>query len=200
MIRIVIMQSGAQSGAAQATRNAEQAAQNAERAAQTADQARANADRIIENAIQDAERAAQKAGSPGDRPIVISEDNGRPVTIDFRNGDLLLTQDGATKVIPLERVVPSGAVDIVQAIAAAIFFLVVGWPIARAIARWIDRKSQIARSNDALSQQIDARFAAMERNIDTVAIEVEKLSEAQRFTTKLIAERAERVPVSAQQN
>jgi len=167
---------------------------------QNAEQARTNADRIIETAMQDAERAVGPARAGGNAPIVFTTDNGQPVTIDFRDGNLIITQDGTTKHIPWDRVVPSGAVDVAQAVAASIFFLVVGWPIARAIARWIDRTAQIGRSTNALAQQVEDRFAAMERNIDTVAIEVEKLSEAQRFTTKLLAERADRVPVNVQQH
>jgi len=167
---------------------------------QNAEQARTNADRIIETAMQDAERAVGPARAGGNAPIVFTTDNGQPVTIDFRDGNLIITQDGTTKQIPWDRVVPSGAVDVAQAVAASIFFLVVGWPIARAIARWIDRTAQIGRSTNALAQQVEDRFAAMERNIDTVAIEVEKLSEAQRFTTKLLADRADRVPVNVQQH
>ena len=45
------------------------------------------------------------------------------------------------------------------------------------------------------------RVEQLERNIDTVAVELERLSEAQRFTTKLMEQRVERdrpmVPVDA---
>lgn len=184
----------------------------AEQARANAEQVRANADRIIEQAIKDAENAAQRAAeqagadappppSPPDpprgRPIIISQDNGEPVTIDFDNGNLVITQDGNTREIPWQTVVPSGAVDIAQALAATMFFLVIGWPIARAIARFIDRRGTINNNNAQLQAQFNERFEALERNVDTVAIEMERLSEAQRFTSKLLAERGDKVPVNA---
>jgi hypothetical protein len=132
------------------------------------------------------------------RPIIVTRDNGKQVKIDFKDGNLVVTQDGNTREFPWNQVVPSGAVDMAQAFATALFFLVVGWPIARAIARWIDRKGQWSRETARLSAQIEERFETLERNLDTVAIEMERLSEAQRFTTKLLADREERVPVDRQ--
>ena len=38
---------------------------------------------------------------------------------------------------------------------------------------------------------LEGRLERIEQAIDTVAVEVERISEAQRFTTKLLAERAE---------
>jgi hypothetical protein len=181
--------------------DAAQAVRDAAQARQDAQQARAEADRIIEEAIQTAERASEGVGEaqppaePGSRPIIITQDGGRPVTVDFKNGNVVITQDGTTKSIPWQTVVPSGAVDIAQALAGGLFFLVIGWPIARAIARYIDRRGQINRDTGRLSQQIEERFATMERNLDTVAVEIERLSEAQRFTGKLLAERQTAIPV-----
>ena len=78
---------------------------------------------------------------------------------------------------------------------------VIGWPIARAVARYIDRRSPTARSDHAMEQHQRQRVEQLERNIDTVAVELERLSEAQRFTTKLMEQRVERdrpmVPVDA---
>jgi hypothetical protein len=38
-------------------------------------------------------------------------------------------------------------------------------------------------------QRIDARLSEMQQSLDAVAIEVERISEGQRFATKLLAER-----------
>ena len=56
-------------------------------------------------------------------------------------------------------------------------------PLVRAIARRIELG---AGQPDAASA---ARMANMERNIDVIAIEIEKLAEGQRFVTKLLADR-----------
>jgi hypothetical protein len=39
----------------------------------------------------------------------------------------------------------------------------------------------------------DERFARLEQAVDTMAIEIERMTEAQRFTAKLLAERANAV-------
>ncbi len=40
----------------------------------------------------------------------------------------------------------------------------------------------------------EARFARLEQAVDAIAVEVERISEAQRFTTKLLSERASEGP------
>lgn len=148
-------------------------------------------EQAIERSVQ-GNTTQEVAKGSGNAPIVISESNGKSVTIDFRDGNLVISQDGNTREIPWRTAVPQGAVDIAQSLVAIVFLLVIGWPISRAIARYIGRRGSARADDSALRQQVEARFESMERNLDTVAIEVEKLSEAQRFTTKLLAERGER--------
>ena len=73
---------------------------------------------------------------------------------------------------------------------AMIPVVAIGLPLARAYARRME--SQPARS---ISSDVAARLERMEHAIDSIAVEVERISEGQRFTTKLLAERipAERV-------
>jgi hypothetical protein len=60
--------------------------------------------------------------------------------------------------------------------------MVIGLPIARAYARRIESAPHVPA-------ELAARLAHMEQAIDTIAVEVERISEAQRFTTRLLAER-----------
>jgi len=62
----------------------------------------------------------------------------------------------------------------------------IGIPIARAFARRMDR----GPSAPAISPELAAQIERMEHAIDSIAIEVERISEGQRFTTKLLADRA----------
>lgn len=62
----------------------------------------------------------------------------------------------------------------------------IGVPIARAIARKMDRDS----AHPVASSDVTARLERMEQAIDAIAVEMERVSEGQRFTTKLLAERA----------
>jgi len=61
----------------------------------------------------------------------------------------------------------------------------IGVPLARAFARRMERQP-IAPPN---TPELAAQIARMEQAIDSIAIEVERISEGQRFTTKLLAER-----------
>jgi hypothetical protein len=65
----------------------------------------------------------------------------------------------------------------------------VAWSAAFAWSRWLQRP----RDHDVtptLPHQLDDRLAAIERAIDAMSVELERLGEGQRFTTKLLAERA----------
>jgi hypothetical protein len=64
-------------------------------------------------------------------------------------------------------------------------FCVVGVSMARAIGRHAD-----VRRMDRGSSDLPARMERMEQAIDAIAVEVERVSEAQRFTTRLLSERA----------
>ena len=65
---------------------------------------------------------------------------------------------------------------------------IIGAPIARAIARRIERGGGNMQS---LPNDVGARLERMEQAIDAIAVEVERIAEGQRFTSKLLAERAD---------
>ena len=78
--------------------------------------------------------------------------------------------------------------DIVVPVAFMVMVVLVsvGIPFARAFARRMDRSSV----GPAAPPDLVARLERMEQAIDSIAIEVERISEGQRFTTKLLSERA----------
>ena len=61
----------------------------------------------------------------------------------------------------------------------------IGWPIARALARKIDHDALQPK----MPPEIMGRLERMEMAIDSIAVEVERISEGQRFTTKLLSDR-----------
>lgn len=69
--------------------------------------------------------------------------------------------------------------------------IAIGLPIARAYARRLEARPQV------LPGDVSGRLERMEQAIDSIAIEVERISEGQRFTTKLLSERIEALPVPA---
>ena len=69
------------------------------------------------------------------------------------------------------------------------FFLTVGailifWPIARAFARRMDRASPASK----LPPEVSGQLAQLTQAVDAIALEVERISEGQRFTTRLLSE------------
>ena len=178
----------------QTIRDVQQATRDAARA--DADASRADAD--ASRADADATRAQAQPLPPG--TIVFSGDgSGDRVHVNVKGGNVVLTQGANTTTIPLNDVVPKGMVQMSWALAASVMVVFIGWPIARAVARYVDRRGRAVRADNMLEAQLQQRFDAMERNIDTVAVEMERLSEAQRFTSKLLEQRpaGAAVPVDA---
>ena len=84
--------------------------------------------------------------------------------------------------------VPQGAIVIGIAFFVTVAVIAIGWPLARAFGRRMDRG---AAAPPALSRELTDRLLRIENTVDSIAIEVERISEGQRFTTKLLAERSE---------
>lgn len=61
------------------------------------------------------------------------------------------------------------------------------YPIARAIGKRLEGKPA---PPPALVAPNDPRLERMEQALEAIAVEIERISEAQRFTTKLLAERS----------
>jgi hypothetical protein len=50
------------------------------------------------------------------------------------------------------------------------------------------------RANDSIGPLADDRLARLEQAVDAIALEVERISEGQRFTTKLLSEQSRPAP------
>jgi hypothetical protein len=67
----------------------------------------------------------------------------------------------------------------------------IGVPIARALARRIEGGVRGGLMPGSVPNDLGVRLDRMEQAIDAIAVEVERISEGQRFTSKLLASRAE---------
>jgi hypothetical protein len=76
-----------------------------------------------------------------------------------------------------EIVVPLGAF-------ATAIICAIGIPLSRAYSRRMDADSKNAR----IPTEVTSRLERIEQAVDAVALEVERISEGQRFTTKLLSE------------
>ena len=63
--------------------------------------------------------------------------------------------------------------------------------IARAT---LAHKKEALRQDEAAPSVTEARLARIEQAVDAIALEVERISEGQRFTTKLLSEQSQMLP------
>jgi uncharacterized phage infection (PIP) family protein YhgE len=77
--------------------------------------------------------------------------------------------------------IPPQAVDLAIGFFIMCAVIVIGWPIARALGRRIDRPRTTTPLDSGLGEQLQR----IEQAVEAMSIEVERISEAQRFMTKL---------------
>lgn len=113
-------------------------------------------------------------------------DNG--TIIRFEDGQIVVQDEtGEIQQIPFNpaEMIPPEVPLIIGLSFAGLIGLIMAFPIGRAIARYIDRRGTAPR----VPPDVANRLAAIEQAIDSVAVEVERVSEANRYTTKLLVER-----------
>src|SRR5688572_20632272 len=76
--------------------------------------------------------------------------------------------------------------QIVAPTAISVVFIISG---AAVLYNWIDKRAKRMISGDSAAQaRIEERLSHLTNAVDAIAVEVERISEGQRFTTKLLAE------------
>ena len=122
--------------------------------------------------------------------IIFPSDAGQDVSVRVDRSGIHVRQNNTETVIPIRDVVPRGVVQMTYSLSFALVLCVIGFPIARALARWIDRRGVAP----AVPTNLVERLASVESAIDTVAVEIERIGEGQRYAAKLMAERSHAVP------
>jgi hypothetical protein len=80
--------------------------------------------------------------------------------------------------------VPPRAADVAVSGMIMLAAIIIGFPIARALARRLDRTG--LKPN--VPVEVTSQLAQINQAVEAIAVEVERISEGQRFTTKLLAE------------
>jgi hypothetical protein len=97
-----------------------------------------------------------------------------------------------TPIPPIPGFIPPEAVSIVKAFFVTIAVIALGIPIIRAFTRrFVDRSAvvqPISADVQGRLERIEHAVETMAQAVDTVAIEVERISESQRYLAKLIGE------------
>lgn len=92
---------------------------------------------------------------------------------------------GGSQVPPFRgEVMPPEAVDLAIAFFLTVAVIVIGLPISRAFARRMDRKA----APSPIPREVSAQLGQLAQAVDAIALEVERISEGQRFTTRLLSE------------
>ncbi len=143
-------------------------------------------------AARDAQVSAQagKAGTPQapspTAPVALPPvpDGGGRVIID-RQGDRTVITSASLPpdVMPLARMAQETALGLMGLIAA----MVILGPFARMIARRFDRHTEIKAASEH-NQVLQQQLVQLQQSVDAMSLEVERISEAQRFQAKLLNE------------
>ena len=149
-------------------------------------------------------RSVQAAGSQPAKVTTIQEGNGSTVTISQDHaGHTSIVRSGGSAgggggfvvptppippipVIPVDfgplaNVVPPQLVDVAYGFFLMCAVMVIGWPLARAFGRRIERRDTVAALPPGTSEQLQR----IEQAVEAMAIEVERISESQRFMARL---------------
>lgn len=84
--------------------------------------------------------------------------------------------------------------EAIVALASIVMTGLILYPLVRALARRLEGTT--SRKPAELPAGNDPRLERMELAIEAIAVEIERISEAQRFTTRLLSERSQTPPVS----
>lgn len=81
--------------------------------------------------------------------------------------------------------IPAEVIPILGIVFGTLMCIVLGLPIIRAVIRAVERRSAPPAVPAA---DLDARLTRIEQTMDSIAVEIERVSEAQRFLTRLQTE------------
>ena len=184
----------AQGGAASAALQA-QAAQEAARLQADANQLQVDANRLAEEATQKALQALEELNGldelkelPEGAAFRVGP-NGELTLVDPSEAALAAGQPGTTagEEIPpflLDPTIPEGVVTISVTFFIMLAVIIVGLPLARAFARRMDRNSATPPAPAGQAEQL----RHIQTAVDAMAVEVERISENQRYVTRLLSE------------
>ena len=128
---------------------------------------------ITTEAMQGAQEAA-RAGGRSNGPIGVRVPNAPPPPGGFTEGRGYSGYGNNNDI-------PPQAVDMAIGFFVTCAVIAIGWPLARAFGRRIERRSETPALNPGMAEQLQR----IEQAVDAMSIEIERISESQRFMAKL---------------
>jgi hypothetical protein len=87
--------------------------------------------------------------------------------------------------------------DPAKVIIAVSLFVSMAYSVSAIARAAVAHKKEELRQPDPVPSVTEARLARIEQAVDAIALEVERISEGQRFTTKLLSEQSRLLPKAA---
>ena len=130
--------------------------------------------------------APEAPRAPVALPAIPAGGGGFTVTKDGNDTHVTI-QQVPPQLMPLARMAQETALGL-MGLLAAIFIL---GPFARMIARRMERRPELraAESRDHLVQQQMHQLEQLQQSVDAMSVEIERISESQRFQSKLMLEK-----------
>lgn len=125
----------------------------------------------------------------GKRTIITSGPNGKSVVVENDpNAPLPAVPEvppaptiAGSRGMPFQPMIPPQAVEIANAFFFMCAAIIIGWPLARAFGKRIERRGEVATIDSGTAEQLQR----IEHAVDAMSIEIERISESQRFLAKL---------------
>ncbi len=165
--------------AAQQVREAQQRVRDAQQQDRDAQQQLRDAQQQLREARTDDQRgAANQAIFGAQQAVRAAEQELRRIEGQTRSVPVVYTSQPPDFPQP---VIPPGAVDIAIGFFVTCAVMVVGWPISRALGRRFERRG----ASPIVDARVTEQLQRIELAVEAVAIEVERISESQRFLARL---------------
>lgn len=148
-----------------------------------------------DNLVKDMEQASGTNRAGVEARVKLLDQRILEIETDIANTGRLLTQTPGhllTSSTVAPRLGPLGSVRMDYTAISVVFTLFVLMPIAVSMARLIWRRASAPRPAPTFDRESHERLQRLESSVDAIAIEMERVSEGQRFVTKLLAESRER--------
>ena len=165
--------------AQQQARDAQQEVRDAQQRVRDAQQELRDAQQQVRDARTNDQRgAANQALFGAQQALRDAEAELRQLERQTNDGQFVYTSQPPSDFRPE---IPPQAVDIAIGFFITCAVIIVGWPISRALGRRFERRG----APPALEAGMTEQLQRIEQSVEAIAIEVERISESQRFLAKL---------------
>lgn len=134
--------------------------------------------------IRDAARdMGNVAGDPVQNALQAAQNGLEAAQNAARQGEAVVVQPPPYRQ---ESPIPPEVIPIVQTVFGSLIAIILGYPIIRFVTRMLEKRADRSMVRGA---DVTRQIQQLQQSLDAMAIEIERIGEAQRFQSKLIAER-----------